>query len=107
MNALSVAMRMQWLERQVALRPDGSSQGADARFYGDWLRAEAMEGGPEKESENMSDVNIGLGPKMAFILRGTRAVARGIRRRDDGGSWPRDKKKGATLLTQKLLDSLN
>ena len=55
--------------RQVALRPDRSPQGADARFYGDWLRAEAMEGGPEKESENMSDVNIGLGPKMAFILR--------------------------------------
>ena len=34
-------MRMQWLERQVALRPDGSSQGADARFYSDWLRAAA------------------------------------------------------------------
>jgi len=27
--------------RQVALRPDRSPQGADARFYGDWLRAAA------------------------------------------------------------------
>jgi hypothetical protein len=100
-----------------------------------------MEGGPEKESENMSNVNIGLGPKMAFILRvynmseaenaedkehdhemvkagvmserefwkrcSTRYVARRIRRRDDGGSWPRDDRKGATLLMQKLLDSLH
>jgi hypothetical protein len=84
-----------------------------------------MEHGIETGSDDsMSTFNMGLGPKMAFILRvyrmseaenaediehdrqmvragvmserefwkrsSTRGVARNIRTRDDGGSWPRD-----------------
>ena len=84
-----------------------------------------MEHGIETGSEgSMSAFNMGLGPKMAFILRvyrmseaenaediehdrqmvnagvmserefwkrsSTREVARNIRRRDNGGRWPRD-----------------
>ena len=101
-----------------------------------------MEHGIETGSEgSMSAFNMGLGPKMAFILRvyrmseaenaediehdrqmlragvmserefwkrsSTRHVARNIRKRDDGGSWPRDAKKKATLPAQKATDSLH
>ena len=84
---------------------------------------------------------MGLGPKMAFILRvyrmseaenaediehdrqmvragvmserefwkrsSTRGQARNIRTRDDGGSWPRDAKKKATLPAQKATGSFH
>jgi hypothetical protein len=89
----------------------------------------------------MSDFNVNLGPKMAFILRvymmseaetaedvehdwemvrgglmserqfwkrfSTREVARNIRRRDDGGLWPRDDGKMATSQVQNAKDSLH
>jgi hypothetical protein len=67
------------------------------------------------EDENVEDiehdremVRAGVMSERDFWKRSsTRDVARNIRRRDDGGLWPRDARKGATSPTQRLMDPLH